>query len=107
MALKSRSSAVKSVSPLGEILPTKISSGPTSAPILIIPSSSKSFKRFSPTLGISAVVVSGPNLVSRTSQVNSSIWIEEKRSSFTNLSEIIIASSKLAPAQGIKATKTF
>ena len=67
-----RSSGVSSVSPLGVILPTKISFSLTSAPIRTMPSSSKSLSLNSPTFGISRVVISGPSFVSRTIQVNSS-----------------------------------
>ena len=51
--LKSLSSGVSCVSPFGVILPTRISPGATSAPILIIPSSSKFLNLTSPTFGIS------------------------------------------------------
>jgi hypothetical protein len=50
---------------LGVIFPTKISPEETSAPILIIPSSSKFLSFSSLILGISLVTTSGPNLVSR------------------------------------------
>ena len=101
------SSALNSVSPFGVILPTKISPGTTWAPIRIIPSSSRSLKISSPILGISLVISSGPNLVSRASISNFSICIEVKRSSLTIASESIIASSKLNPYQLMKATLTF
>ena len=107
MALNNLSSGVRSVSPLGEILPTKISCGPTSAPILIIPSESRSFNLSSLTLGMSEVVSSGPSLVSLISQKKSSIWIEAKTTSLTNFSEMMIASSKLLPRQGKKETRMF
>jgi len=55
------------VSPFGVILPTRVSSGLTSAPIRIIPFSSSSRRLSSPTLGISRVISSGPSLVSRAS----------------------------------------
>ena len=67
IALRSFSSAVSSVSPLGVIFPTKISPGVTHAPIRTIPSSSRSLRLSSPTFGISRVISSGPNLVSRAS----------------------------------------
>ena len=51
IARNNLSSAVSSVSPFGVTLPTRISPGLTSAPILIIPSSSRSFKLSSPTFG--------------------------------------------------------
>ena len=107
IALNNLSSAVKSASPFGEIFPTKISPGPTSAPTRTIPSSSKSFNFSSPTFGMSGVVISGPNFVSRTSQEKSSIWIEVSRSSRTTFSDKIIASSKFAPRHGINAHNKF
>ena len=67
MARNKRSSGVSSFSPLGVILPTRISFGPTSAPIRIIPFSSRSLIASSPTLGISRVISSGPSFVSRAS----------------------------------------
>ena len=67
IARSSFSSGVNSVSPLGVILPTKISPEITSAPIRTIPSSSKSFRASSPTFGMSRVISSGPSLVSRAS----------------------------------------
>ena len=73
IALNNLSSAVNSVSPFGVTLPTKISPGLTSAPILIIPFSSKSFNESSPTFGMSLVISSAPNLVSRHSQSYSSM----------------------------------
>ena len=63
------SSGVGSDSPYGEIFPIRISPGLTSAPILIIPFSSKSLVASSETFGISFVNSSLPNLVSRTSNV--------------------------------------
>jgi len=53
--------------PFGVILPTNISFEPTSAPIRMMPSSSRSRRLSSPTLGISLVISSAPNLVSRAS----------------------------------------
>ena len=67
------SSGVGSLSPFGVILPMRISPGFTSAPILIIPFSSKSFVASSETLGISFVSSSFPSLVSLTSREYSSI----------------------------------
>ena len=93
MARRSFSSGVGSVSPFGVILPINISPSLTSAPTRISPFSSKSFVASALTLGISLVSSSNPRLVSRTSRVNSSIWIEVKMSSFTIFSEITIASS--------------
>ncbi len=107
IALKSFSSGVGSDSPLGVILPIRISPGFTSAPILIIPFSSRSFVASSETFGISLVSSSVPNFVSRTSKEYSSICIDVKISSRTTFSEITIASSKLYPFHGIKATFIF
>ena len=58
IALNNLSSAVNSVSPFGVTFPTNISPGLTSAPILIIPFSSKSFKFSSPMFGMSLVISS-------------------------------------------------
>jgi len=63
MALKSFSSGVGSVSPFGVIFPIRISPSLTSAPILMIPFSSKSLVASSLTFGISAVNSSKPRLV--------------------------------------------
>ena len=93
IALNSLSSAVSSVSPFGLTLPTNMSPGPTSAPILIIPLSSRSFNESSPTFGMSLVISSGPNFVSRHSHSYSSICIYVNTSSFTSLSLNRIASS--------------
>src|SRR6185312_10261996 len=49
----------------------------------------------SPTFGMSAVISSGPSLVSRATQVSSSMWMVVKRSSWTTRSEMRIESSKL------------
>ena len=73
IALKSLSSGVSSVSPLGVTLPTRISPARTSAPILIIPLSSRSLRASSPTPGTSFVISSGPSLVSLASVSYSSI----------------------------------
>ena len=64
IARSNLSSAVSSVSPFGVTLPTNISPGLTSAPIRIIPFSSKSFKLSSPTFGISLVISFVLNFVS-------------------------------------------
>ena len=89
------SSGVGSDSPLGVILPIKISPSFTSAPTLMMPFSSRFLTASSLTFGISEVSSSSPRLVSRTSNSNSSICIEVKISSRTTFSEITIASSKL------------
>ena len=64
IALNNFSSGVIGLSPLGVILPTNISLGPTSAPIYTIPASSRFLSASSPTFGISLVISSGPSLVS-------------------------------------------
>ena len=107
MARNNFSSGVGSDSPLGVIFPIKMSPELTSAPIRIIPFSSRSFVASSLTFGMSFVNSSVPNLVSLTSSEYSSIWMEVKISSRTTFSEITIASSKLYPFQGIKATFMF
>ena len=107
IARRSFSSGVGSVSPLGVTLPIKISPSFTLAPIRIIPRSSNSFVASSPTFGISAVNSSSPRFVSRTSSSISLIWILVNKSSFTRRSLITIASSKLYPRQGMKATVIF
>ena len=76
MARSRRSSAVSSVSPLGVTLPTRISFARTSAPMRMMPRSSKSRRASSPTPEISRVISSGPSLVSRASDSYSSMWIE-------------------------------
>ena len=73
MARSSFSSGVGSDSPLGVILPIRISPAPTSAPTRIIPFSSKSLVASSETFGISFVNSSLPSLVSRTSKEYSSM----------------------------------
>ena len=93
MARNSFSSADNSVSPLGVILPTRISSGPTLAPTRIIPCSSSSRRLSSPTFGISRVISSGPSLVSLASTSYFSICIEVKESLSTRRLLRIIASS--------------
>src|SRR5690606_7561477 len=107
MARNNFSSGVGSDSPFGVILPIRISPGLTSAPIRIIPYSSKSFVASSETFGISLVNSSAPNLVSLTSKAYSSTWMDVKISSRTTFSEITIASSKLYPFHGINATTKF
>ena len=107
IALKSFSSGVGSLSPFGVILPIKISPSFTSAPTRIIPFSSRSLVASSLTFGISAVNSSKPLLVSLTSKLYSSTCTLVKISSFTTFSEITMASSKLYPFQGIKATLRF
>ena len=93
IALKSFSSAGGSVSPLGAVLPTNISPGPTSEPIIITPFSSRFLKALSDTLGISLVISSSPNFVVLASISYSSICIDVNTSSFLSLSDIKIASS--------------
>ena len=78
IALSNFSSGVGSDSPLGVILPIKISPDLTSAPILIIPFSSRSVVASSLMLGISLVSSSIPNFVSRTSSEYSSICTDVK-----------------------------
>ena len=107
MARSNFSSGEGSDSPFGVILPIRISPSFTSAPIRIIPFSSKSLVASSETLGISGVNSSSPRLVSRTSNSNSSMCKEVKISSLTIRSLITIASSKLYPCQGMKATFKF
>ena len=81
IARNRRSSAVSSVSPFGVTLPTRISPARTSAPMRMIPRSSRSFSASSPTPGTSLVISSGPSLVSRASASYSSIWTEVYTSS--------------------------
>ena len=93
MALKSLSSALRSFSPLGVTLPTRISVAFTSAPMRITPSSSKSLSASSPTFGISLVISSGPSLVSLASNSYSTMCSDVKTSSMRSLSLRMIASS--------------
>ena len=93
IARKSFSSAVNSVSPFGVIFPTRMSPAATHAPILTIPSSSRSRRLSSPTFGMSLVISSGPSFVSRASTSCFSMWIEVYRSSITRSSFRMIASS--------------
>ena len=67
IARSSLSSAVSSVSPFGVTFPTRISPARTSAPIRMIPLSSRSLSASSPTPGISLVISSGPSFVSLAS----------------------------------------
>jgi len=93
IARSSRSSGVNSVSPFGVTLPTRMSPVPTSAPIRMMPRSSRSASTSSPTLGMSRVISSAPSLVSRASISCSSMWIEVSTSSCTSLWDRMIASS--------------
>ncbi len=93
MARSRRSSAVSSVSPFGVTLPTSTSPVKTSAPMRMMPSSSRLASTSSPTFGISRVISSGPSLVSRASTSYSSMWIEVRRSSLTTRSDRMMASS--------------
>ena len=83
IARSRRSSAVSSVSPFGVILPTRMSPALTSAPIRMIPFSSRSRRLSSPTFGMSRVISSGPSFVSRASTSCFSMWIEVNLSSRT------------------------
>ncbi|MNF99212.1 hypothetical protein D3C84_821030 [compost metagenome] len=56
---------------------------------------------------MSAVISSGPSLVSRDTQVSSWIWMVVKRSSWTTRSDRQMESSKLKPFQGMNATRMF
>ena len=76
MARSSFSSGVSWVSPFGVTLPTRMSPARTSAPMKAIPASSSFASAESPTFGMSAVISSGPSLVSRAPISNSSIWME-------------------------------
>ena len=95
IARSSFSSAVSSVSPLGVILPTKMSPGPTSAPTRMMPSSSRFRSASSPTFGMSRVISPGPSFVSRDSPSYFSMWIDVNFASRISVSEMMIASSKL------------
>ena len=77
IAVSSFSSGLSSVSPLGVILPTRMSPGLTWAPIRTMPRSSRSTTLSSETLGISRVISSWPRLVSRTWSSSSWMWIDE------------------------------
>ena len=76
IARRSFSSGVSCVSPLGVILPTRMSPALTLAPIRTIPDSSRSFRASSATFGMSRVMSSLPSFVSRAWISNSSMWIE-------------------------------
>ena len=93
IARRSFSSGVSWVSPLGVILPTRMSSGLTAAPMRMMPLSSRLRSMSSLTLGMSRVISSGPSLVSRATTSNSSMWMEVKTSSLTVRSEIRMESS--------------
>ena len=86
IARSRRSSGVSSVSPLGVTLPTRMSPGPTSAPMRMMPRSSRSLRMSSLRFGMSRVISSAPSLVSRASISCSSMWIEVSTSSFTRRS---------------------
>ena len=73
IALNNFSSAGGSVSPLGAVFPTRISPGPTSEPIVIIPLASSFLNASSEIFGISLVISSSPNLVFLASISYSSI----------------------------------
>ena len=93
IARSSRSSGVSSVSPFGVTLPTRMSPATTSAPIRMMPRSSRSARTSSETFGMSRVISSGPSLVSRASTSCSSMWIEDSTSSCTRRCDRMIASS--------------
>ena len=93
IARSRRSSGVSSVSPFGVTLPTRMSPGPTSAPMRMMPRSSRSLRMSSDRFGMSRVISSAPSFVSRASISCSSMWIEVSTSSRTRRSEITIASS--------------
>ena len=61
----------------------------------------------SPTFGMSRVISSGPSLVSRAPHSKSLMWMEVKVSFFTQRSLMRMASSKLKPRHGMKATSRF
>ena len=56
---------------------------------------------------MSRVISSSPSFVERASISYSWMWIEERTSSLTSRSESTIASSKLKPSHGMKATSRF
>ena len=62
IARSRRSSGESCVSPFGVILPTRMSSDLTSAPIRTMPDSSRSLSASSPTFGMSRVISSRPEL---------------------------------------------
>ncbi|MOA06282.1 hypothetical protein D3C78_1259130 [compost metagenome] len=75
IARSSFSSGVSWLSPFGVTLPTMMSPARTSAPMYTTPLSSRRFSACSETFGMSAEISSGPSLVSRATQVSSSMWI--------------------------------
>ena len=95
IAVSSFSSGESSVSPLGVILPTRMSPLLTWAPMRTMPRSSRLVRFSSATLGISRVISSAPRLVSRTWSSSSWMWIDVKTSSLTSFSLRTMASSKL------------
>ncbi len=107
IARSRRSSGVSSVSPFGVTLPTSTSPSTTSAPMRMIPRSSRSFRMSSERFGMSRVISSAPSLVSRASISCSSMWIDVSTSSRTSRCERTIASSKLWPFHGMNATRRF
>jgi hypothetical protein len=95
MAVSSFSSGDSSVSPLGVILPTRISPARTRAPMRTIPRSSRLTRLSSATFGISRVISSIPRFVSRTWSSSSWMWMDVYVSSLTSFSLRTMASSKL------------
>ncbi|MOA42896.1 hypothetical protein D3C78_1649910 [compost metagenome] len=95
MARRSFSSGGCSLSPLGVTLPTRMSSGSTSAPMRMMPRSSRFLRASSPTLGTSRVISSLPSLVARLSSSYFSMWMLVNTSSMTRRLLISTASSKL------------
>ena len=73
IARNSFSSGVSWVSPFGVTLPTRMSPGLTSAPTHTMPDSSSFDSALSLTLGMSALISSGPSLVSRATHTSSSM----------------------------------
>ena len=107
IACSSFSSGVSSVLAFGETLPTRMSPGPTRAPMRMIPFSSRLRSIFSETFGMSRVNSSRPSFVSRISTSYESMWMLVKVSSFTSFSLMTIASSKLYPSKVLNATSAF
>ncbi len=107
IARSSFSSGVGSDSPLGVILPIRMSPSRTRAPTRMIPFSSRSLVASSDTFGISLVSSSSPSFVSRTSSSKCSMCSDVKISSRTTRSDSTMASSKLKPFQGMNATIRF
>jgi hypothetical protein len=81
IARSSFSSGAKSVSVSGVIFSTKMSSGFTSAQILIMPFLLKFFSASSPIFEIFLVISSGPSFVSRADTSYFYMWIGLKVSS--------------------------